>query len=111
MSSAVSMILLFSALVLTLLGQLGRAEWVSDIGESSPEKGQKALAARAEKFWQTMLKAAEEVNLNEYEDMLSAAEKTLAELPAENAEVRRLLQDGTTRLKRTSQALFLNAIA
>lgn len=103
----------FTSLVVTLLAafSMATAEWVSDIGESSPEKGQKALAARAEKFWQTMLKAAEEVNLNEYEDMLSAAEKTLAELPAENAEVRRLLQDGTTRLKRTSQALFLNAIA
>lgn len=111
MSSAVSMILLFSALVLTLLGQLGRAEWVSDIGESSPEKGQKALAARAEKFWTAMLQAAEDVNLNEYEDLLNSADETLAKLPAENAEVVRLLQDSAKRLRRTSQALFLNAIA
>lgn len=87
------------------------AEWVSDIGTANPIAERKALQGRAERFWTVLREAASNVNLNEYEELLESVEGVVGELPTQNAEVAKLLHSSAERLRRTSQALFLNAIS
>lgn len=96
---------------LAFLFASANAEWLSDIATANPVVERKALEARAEKFWSVLREAAEEVNLNEYEELLDSVEGIVDSLPVQNAEVAKLLRSSADRLRRTSQALFLNAIA
>lgn len=102
---------LLSLMVFSLLLSSSRGEWLSDIGASSPQSNQKALATRSEKFWEAVRKAAEEVNLSEHEDLLESVEGVLGALPKESAPVAALLRSAAERLRRASQAVFLNAIS
>lgn len=110
-TTATTLLLLSVLLAASPLPMVSATEWISDIGSSSPATSQRALATRAEKFWTTVLKAAESMDLNSYEDTMARALKSIEELPAENVEVKRLLKSSVERLQRTSQSLFLNAIA
>eukprot|EP00928_Gymnodinium_smaydae_P078935 TRINITY_DN62988_c0_g1_i1.p1 TRINITY_DN62988_c0_g1~~TRINITY_DN62988_c0_g1_i1.p1 ORF type:complete len:293 (+),score=88.12 TRINITY_DN62988_c0_g1_i1:91-969(+) len=82
---------------------------ISDLATPAADEG-RALAIKAEKFWHPVLKAAEEVKLEEHLATYDDVENVIAELPAQNDHVRSLLVDALTRLKRADEKVLANAV-
>jgi len=86
-----------------------RADIISDLTTSSVDE-KRALEIKAGQFWDGVLQASEEMNMEKHVSMYAEAEEVIASLPAENVFVREALQDSLTRLKRADETLLLQSI-
>lgn len=87
-------------------------EIISDLTTSAGDE-KKALDLKSQQFWQPVLDNAEATKMTSAYKHLSVYEEVeaaIAELPTENAHVRELLKDALTRLKRSDDTVFNQAV-
>jgi len=88
---------------------IAQADIISDLTSSSFDE-KRALEIKAGQFWDGVLKASEEMNMETHVAVYDEAEAVLASLPAENDYVRKALQESLTRLKRADETVLLQSV-
>lgn len=86
-----------------------QADIISDLTTSSVDE-KRALEIKAGRFWDGVLQASEEMNMEKHVSVYAEAEAVIASLPAENDYVRQGLQESLTRLKRADETLLLQSV-
>lgn len=86
-----------------------QADIISDLTTSSADE-KRALEIKAEQFWDGILQASEEMNMEKHVSLYADAEAVIASLPAENDFVRQALQESLTRLKRADETVLLQSV-
>jgi len=86
-----------------------RADIISDLTSSSFDE-KRAAEIKAGQFWNGVLQASEEMNMEKHISLYADADAVIASLPAENEYVRQALQDSLTRLKRADEVVLLRSV-
>jgi len=86
-----------------------QADIISDLTTSSVDE-KRALEIKAGQFWDGVLQASEDMNMEKHVSVYADAEAVIASLPAENEFVREALRDSLTRLKRADETVLLQSI-
>jgi len=86
-----------------------QADIISDFTTSSVDE-KRALEIKAGQFWDGVLTASEEMNMEKHVSVYVDAEAVIATLPAENEYVRQALRDSLTRLKRADETVLLQSV-
>mmetsp|Transcript_8989 Transcript_8989/g.26444 ORF Transcript_8989/g.26444 Transcript_8989/m.26444 type:complete len:287 (+) Transcript_8989:36-896(+) len=94
--------------VLALLPRAAAQEVISDLTTSSADE-QKALQVKAAAFWKPLLRAAEDLCMEEHFAVYADAEQVLATLPPQNTYAREALQEALERLKRADAKVLAQA--
>lgn len=87
-------------------------EIISDLTTSAGDE-KRALELKSQQFWQPVLDNAEATKMTSAYKHLSIYEEVeaaIAELPAENSHVKQLLNDALTRVKRSDEKVFNQAM-
>lgn len=87
-------------------------EIISDLTTSAGDE-KRALELKSQQFWQPVLDNAEATKMTSAYKHLSVYEEVeaaIAELPAENSHVKQLLNDALTRVKRSDEKVFNQAM-
>jgi len=92
-----------------LLSAAGLEDIISDLTGGSDDEG-RALDIKAEKFWRSVLSAAEAMRMEEHVALYQETEKTIAGLPSENSYVREALTEALMRLKRADEMVLSQAV-
>lgn len=96
------------ALFIAPLLFISSAEIISDIVTPSLDES-RALEIKADQFWLSLLKVAEDMKMEEHLVLYQDVEKVLEELPTENDHVRHLLGEALTLLRHADELVLMQA--
>jgi len=88
---------------------VSQADIISDLTTSSVDE-KRALEIKAGQFWDGVLQASEDMNMEKHVSLYADAENVIASLPAENDYVRQALRESLTRLKRADETVLLQSV-
>jgi len=88
---------------------VSQADIISDLTTSSVDE-KRALEIKAGQFWDGVLQASEDMNMEKHVSLYADAENVIASLPVENDYVRQALRESLTRLKRADETVLLQSV-
>lgn len=96
-------------LLVVAAAAVARAQEVLSDLVTSPQDEARALEIKAERFWGSFLRSAQELQLEEHVQLLADTGRVIQELPPENEYVREALEEAARHLRSASDALLAQA--